>query len=66
MIGIKEFIATIITISIILCALFYTLAVINNSYEEVARLKPYETKSKVLEDRVEYLEDYLKQQGYKF
>jgi large-conductance mechanosensitive channel len=65
-IGIKEFIATIITISIILCALFYTLAVINNSYEEVARLKPYETKSKVLEDRVEYLEDYLKQQGYKF
>ncbi len=66
MIGIKEFLATIITISVILCALFYTLAVINNSYEEVVRLKPYETKAKVLEDRVEYLEDYLKQQGYKF
>tara|TARA_R100000234_G_scaffold46145_1_gene27504 strand:- start:231 stop:431 length:201 start_codon:yes stop_codon:yes gene_type:complete len=65
-IGIKEFLATIITISVILCALFYTLAVINNSYEEVVRLKPYETKAKVLEDRVEYLEDYLKQQGYKF
>jgi len=64
--GIKEFLATIITISVILCALFYTLAVINNSYEEVVRLKPYETKAKVLEDRVEYLEDYLKQQGYKF
>jgi len=64
--GIKEFLVTIITICVILCALFYTLAVINNSYEEVVRLKPYETKAKVLEDRVEYLEDYLKQQGYKF
>ena len=66
MIGIKEFLATIITISVILCALFYTLTIINNSYEEVERLKPYETKSKVLEDRVEYLEDYLTQLGYKF
>ena len=63
---IKELLAIIITSIIILCAMFYSILEIDKSYDAVARLKPYETKSKVLENRVEYLEDYLTQLGYKF